>query len=79
MEKGTGTVNFWNTRKNFGVIDTGSVCVYVKRYQVTEPSMPNSIDSGDNVKFDRSIKGYDIKSTCDLTPKVKVKNESSNL
>lgn len=70
MEKGTGKVNFWNTRRNFGVVDTGSICVYLKRYQITEPARPNKISSGDNVVFDRSVKGYEIESTCDLTPRV---------
>ena len=70
MVKGTGTVNFWNTKRNFGVVDTGSVCVFLKRYQITEPARPNKISSGDNIVFDRSINGYEIKSTCDLTPRV---------
>ena len=70
MVKGTGTVNFWNTKRNFGVVDTGSVCVFLKRYQITEPARPNEISSGDNIVFDRSINGYEIKSTCDLTPRV---------
>ena len=42
----------------------------IKRYQITEPARPNKISSGDNVVFDRSIKGYEIESTCDLTPRV---------
>jgi len=71
MEKGTGTVNFWNTRKNYGVIDTGSVSVYLKRYQVTTPSSPKTLEAGESVEFDRSIKGYEIKSTCDLKPRIK--------
>lgn len=72
MEKGTGTLNFWNSRRNFGVVNTGKVSVYVKRYQVTEPMSPLELKTGDNVEFDRSIKGYEINSTCDLTPKVSV-------
>ena len=56
MEKGTGTLNFWNSRRNFGVVNTGKVSVYVKRYQVTEPMSPLELKTGDNVEFDRSIK-----------------------
>ena len=72
MEKGTGTLNFWNSRRNFGVVDTGKISIYVKRYQVTEPESPKDLNTGDSVKFDRSINGYDIKSTCDLAPKVSI-------
>ena len=72
MEKGTGTLNFWNSRRNFGVVNTGKVSVYVKRYQVTEPMSPLELKTGDNVEFDRSIKGYEINCTCDLAPKVSV-------
>ena len=72
MEKGTGTLNFWSSRRNFGVVNTGKVSVYVKRYQVTEPMSPLELKTGDNVEFDRSIKGYEINSTCDLAPKVSV-------
>jgi len=79
MKTGAGTLNFWNTRKNFGVVNTGKIAVYVKRYMITNPASPKELSTGDNVEFDRSINGYEIKSTCDLTPKVTVKNESNNL
>lgn len=79
MKTGAGTLNFWNTRKNYGVVNTGKDAVYVKRYMITNPASPMELSTGDNVEFDRSINGYEIKSTCDLTPKVTVKNESNNL
>lgn len=66
-----GTINFWNERKNYGVVTTGKSNTYLKRYQITNPPAPAELSSGLEVEYDKEIKGFDIKSTCDLKFKVK--------
>ena len=68
----TGTLNFWNSRKNFGVVSAGKSNIMLKRHHVTNPPSPKPLQDGMEVEFDTEINGMEIKSTCDLTPKVKV-------
>lgn len=68
MEK--GTLNFWNSRKQFGVVAVGKANIYLKRHHVTSPSAPAELSDGLEVEFDRQINGMEIKSTCDLTTRI---------
>jgi len=68
----TGTLNFWNNRKHYGVVACGKDNIYLKRHHVTNPPSPKELQDGMEVEFDTSINGMEIKSTCDLTPKVAV-------
>ena len=61
----TGTINFWNSRKNYGVVSAGKSNVYLKRHHVTNPTPPAELE------FDTEVNGMEIQSTCDLTPRVK--------
>jgi|TARA_R110001592_G_scaffold94858_1_gene273976 cold shock CspA family protein len=65
MEK--GTLNFWNSRKNYGVVAVGKSNVYLKRHHVTTPTAPAELSDGMEVEFDREINGMEIKSTCTFT------------
>lgn len=67
----TGTINFWNSRKNYGVISAGKSNVYLKRHHVTNPTPPAELSAGMEVEFDTEVNGMEIQSTCDLTPRVK--------
>ena len=67
----TGTINFWNSRKNYGVVSAGKSNVYLKRHHVTNPIPPAEISAGMEVEFDTEVNGMEIQSTCDLTPRVK--------
>ena len=66
-----GTLNFWNSRKHYGVVSEGKNNIYVKRHHIVTPSAPAELSNGMEIEFDRSINGMEIKSTCDLTPKTK--------
>lgn len=68
----TGTLNFWNSRKQYGIVSAGKSNIYLKRHHVTSPSAPAELKDGMEVEFDTEINGMEIKSTCDLSPKVKV-------
>lgn len=68
----TGTLNFWNSRKNFGVVSSGKANVYLKRHNVTSPSAPAPLQGGMEVEFDIEVNGMEIQSTCDLSPKATV-------
>ena len=67
----TGTLHFWNSRKNYGVASVGKDNVYLKRYHVTNPKPPADLEGGMEVEFDTELNGMDVRSTCDLTPKAK--------
>lgn len=67
----TGTINFWNNRKQYGVIASGKSNIYLKRHHIVNPPAPAEISNGMEVEFDREINGMEINSTCDLTPKTK--------
>jgi hypothetical protein len=66
-----GTLNFWNSRKHYGVVSEGKNNIYVKRHHILTPPAPAELSNGMEVEFDRTINGMEIKSTCDLTPKSK--------
>ena len=66
-----GTLNFWNSRKHYGVVSEGKNNIYVKRHHILTPPAPAELSNGMEVEFDRTINGLEIKSTCDLTPKSK--------
>jgi len=67
----TGTLNFWNSRKNYGVVNVGKSNIYIKRHHVTNPASPEVLSTGMEIDFDTEINGMEIESTCDLTPKTK--------
>lgn len=67
-----GTLNFWNSRKNYGVVGAGKSNIYIKRHHVTNPTSPAVLSAGMEVEFDTEINGMEIQSTCDLSPRVKV-------
>ena len=66
-----GTINFWNSRKNYGVVSAGKSNVYLKRHHISSPSAPAELSAGMEIEFDIEINGMEIQSTCDLTPRVK--------
>lgn len=67
----TGTLNFWNSRKHYGVVSEGKNNVYVKRHHIVNPPAPAELLKGMEVEFNREINGMEINSTCDLIPKTK--------
>ena len=62
-----GTINFWNSRKNYGVITAGKSNVYVKRHHISNPIAPAKLNAGMEVEFDTEINGMETKSTCSFT------------
>ncbi|MDA9843068.1 hypothetical protein N9C44_01200 [bacterium] len=62
----TATLNFWNSRKNYGVASVGKSNIYIKRHHVTTPPAPMVLKGGMEVEIDLEINGMEIKSTCIL-------------
>lgn len=65
----TGIITVLNNRKNYLIVDTGSTNVYLKRHHIVNDR--DNIKVGDTVEYDKTIGGFDIQSTVDLTFKVK--------
>lgn len=67
----TGTLIFWNSRKNFGVVSSGKSNIYIKRHHITNPAPPVRVYGDMEVEFDTTVNPMEMKSTCDLTPRIK--------
>ena len=67
----TGTLNFWNSRRQYGIVSAGKSNIYLKRHHVTSPSAPAELTGGMEIEFDTKVNGMEIQSTCDLTHRTK--------
>jgi len=65
-----GTITVLNKDKGYLIVDAGTTSVYLKMYHVKGDR--NKIKIGDQIEYDKSIGGFDIESSVDLKPTVKI-------